>query len=520
MIAPSIPENEGERLAALERYRVLDTTPEEAFDELVHLASTICGVPIALISLVDRSRQWFKARVGLDVEETPRSVSFCGHALNDSDMFVVHDALADPRFATNPLVVGEPRIRFYAGAPLTSPEGLTLGTLCVIDRRPRLLDTRQCAALRALARQVMVQLELRRQITERSKAERELDRFFDLSIDLLCIAGTDGRFRRLNPAFSAVFGYSLEELMARPLLDLVHPDDLERTMRELENLRSGQKTVRFENRYICKDGSTKWIAWTASPVPEEDVIYAAARDITGSKEVDRLKHDFVATVSHELRTPLTSIRGSLGLLAAGLMGELTPEAREMVAVAERNSVRLMSLINDILDFEKLESGKVEMDLRPTPLLRILERSIETTNAFAVQEGVAIELHSANSAVLADETRIVQVVVNLLSNAVKHSERGARIAIRSTAGPEWVEVKVEDRGCGIAAEAQPLLFERFHQIDSGDSRTKPGTGLGLAICKAIVEQHGGSIGVESRLGEGSTFWLRIKPVDPALCAVSA
>ncbi|HEV7764652.1 MAG TPA: ATP-binding protein [Thermoanaerobaculia bacterium] len=520
MIAPSIPENEGERLAALHRYQILDTTPEEAFDELVQLASMMCGAPIALISLVDTSRQWFKARIGLDVQETPRSVSFCGHALHDSDVFVVHDALADPRFATNPLVVGEPKIRFYAGAPLTSPEGLKLGALCVIDRRPRLLDTRQRSALRALGRQVMVQLELRRQITERSKAERELDRFFDLSLDLLCISGTDGRFKRLNPAFTSVFGYTHDELTSRPFLELVHPDDVEKTARELQNLRLGRKTIRFENRYVCKDGTTKWIAWTASPVPEDGVIYAVARDITGAREVERLKRDFVATVSHELRTPLTSIRGSLGLLAAGLMGELTPEAREMVAVAERNSVRLMSLINDILDFEKLESGKVEMDLRPTPLLRILERSIETTNAFAVQEGVSIELHSSNTAVLADEARIVQVVVNLLSNAVKHSERGARIAIRSHAGPEWVEVKVEDRGSGISAEAQPLLFERFHQIDSGDSRTKPGTGLGLAICKAIVEQHGGSIGVESRLGEGSTFWLRIRSVDPALCAVSA
>jgi signal transduction histidine kinase len=317
-----------------------------------------------------------------------------------------------------------------------------------------------------------------------------------------------------------VLGYSIEELTARPFLDFVHPDDVEDTTRELALLRTGRKTIRFENRYMCKDGSVRWIAWAASPVPEEGVIYAAARDVTGAKEVDRLKKDFVATVSHELRTPLTSIRGCLGLLAAGVMGELSPEAHEMVTVAERNSVRLMALINDILDFEKLESGRVEMNLRPTPLLRILERSIETTSAFAVQEGVDIELHSANTAVLADETRIVQVVVNLLSNAVKHSHRGDRIAVRSSTGPDWVQVSVEDRGSGIAPKEQTQLFERFHQIDSGDSRKKPGTGLGLAICKAIVEQHGGSIGVDSRVGQGSTFWLRIRPVDPALCVAEA
>jgi PAS domain S-box-containing protein len=514
------PPNESERLAALQRYHILDTTAEEAFDELAKLASTICGAPIALISLVDASRQWFKARVGLDVQETARDISFCAHVLHESDVFVIEDVLDDPRFATNPLVTGEPNIRFYAGAPLTSPEGQTLGTLCVIDRQPRVLTEEQHGALRALARQVMVQLELRRQITERSKAERELDRFFDLSIDLLCIASTDGRFKRLNPAFSAVLGYSIDELLSRPFLDFVHPDDVENTVHELALLRTGRKTVRFENRYLCKDGSVKWIAWAASPVPEEGMIYAAARDVTGAKEVDRLKRDFVATVSHELRTPLTSIRGCLGLLAAGVMGELTPEAHEMVTVAERNSVRLMALINDILDFEKLESGRIEMKLRPTQLLRVLERAIETTNAFAVQEGVEIELHSANTAVLVDEARIVQVIVNLLSNAVKHSHRGDRITIRSSAGPDWVQVSVEDRGSGIAPEEQSQLFERFHQIDSGDTRKKPGTGLGLAICKAILEQHGGSIGVESRIGEGSTFWLRIRPVDPALCVTEA
>jgi PAS domain S-box-containing protein len=500
---------EQDRLAALHRYQVLDTTPEEAFDELVRLASAICEVPIALISLVDTSRQWFKARVGLDVPETPRDVSFCAHAIEQRDVFMVHDALADPRFASNPLVTGDPNIRFYAGAPLITPEGMSLGTLCVIDRHPRVLHDQQRDALTSLARQVIVQLELRRQITERTKAERELDRFFDLSIDLLCIADLQGRFKRLNPAFEATLGYSMDELLSRPFLEFVHPDDVQSTLRELASLRSGNKTIRFENRYVCKDGTVKWIAWTATPVPEEELVYAAARDVTGAKELDRLKTDFVATVSHELRTPLTSIRGSLGLLASGVMGKLPPDAHEMVAIAERNSVRLMTLINDILDFEKLDSGKVEMELRPTPLLRILERSIESTSAYAMQEGVGIELHSANAAVLADETRLVQVVVNLLSNAVKHSERGARIAVRADAADDWVEVSVEDRGCGIPAEAQGQLFERFHQIDSGDSRAKPGTGLGLAICKAIVDKHGGTIGVKSRVGEGSTFWLRIR-----------
>lgn len=645
MISAALPANEPARLAALASYSVLGTSPEASFDDLARLASVICETPIALVSLVDETRQWFKSHIGLDATETPRPVSFCSHAILEGGLFTVEDALRDERFADNPLVVGDPHMRFYAGAVLTSPEGMNLGTLCVIDHRPRVLGDEQTVALSALARQVVVQLELRRQIAERTaaeerlresqarlqrvfdgsndgfwdwdlttgqveyspsfaamlgytldelapristmealvhpddrirvrnelasqlegqtdqyssehrmrrrdgewlwllargkvverdasglplrmagthsdistrrRAERELDRFFDLSIDLLCIAGMDGTYRRLNPAFETVLGYSTAELIARPFIDFVHPDDRAKTIAELEALRRGRKTIRFENRYICRNGAIKYFAWTASPAPEEGTVYAAARDITDAKlveetrlEVDRLKRDFVSTVSHELRTPLTSIRGSLGLLASGVAGELTPTAQQMVAVAERNSVRLIHLINDILDFEKLESGRVEMDLRPTPLQRVLERSIEAISAFAEQEGVRIELQRSAATVIADETRLGQVMVNLLSNAVKFSDRGGVVQIRARPVRNQVEVCVADRGRGIAAAKLHKIFERFHQADSGDSRVHSGTGLGLAICKAIIEQHGGTIDVESREGEGSTFRFRV------------
>ncbi|HEX2831542.1 MAG TPA: PAS domain S-box protein [Thermoanaerobaculia bacterium] len=643
MLPPPPLPAERSRLDALARYAILDTNPEEAFDEIAGLASTVCAAPIALISLVDDTRQWFKARKGLDPCETPRELSFCAHAIAGDDLFIVPDARADPRFHDNPLVLGAPGIRFYAGAQLTTPDGHNLGALCVIDREPRVLTGVQCNALRALARQVIVQLELRRQIAVRSKAERELDQFFDLSLELLCIAGFDGYFRRLNPAFETVLGYRIDELLELPFLDLVHADDRETTVAELARLRSGVKTAYFENRYRCRDGTSKWISWTAAPLAEEGLIYATGRDITSLKvsdeelrrseartrsiidhalgglitsdgrgiiqsvnpaaqqmfgyaapqligrsvrmllaadyesdeaclrdireralgrvtewrglrangevfacelslfefslfdrsssdphrhfaahmldvsqrqEVERMKQDFVSTVSHELRTPLTSIRGSLGLLASGVMGELSDDARQMVAVAERNSVRLIALINDILDFEKLENGKMEMDIRPMPLMRMLERSIETISASAMQDGVDIELRCPRAIVLGDETRLGQVTTNLLSNAVKYSKRGDTIVVSAQLRDGSVEVRVEDRGRGIPPALQHRLFQRFVQIDSSDARTKPGTGLGLAICRAIIEQHGGEIGVESREGEGSTFWFRVRSAGEA------
>jgi len=164
MRAAPIPENEAARLETLRQYQVLDTDSEGAFDDLTRLAAYICDTPNAVISLVDANRQWFKARVGLQARETPRNVSFCGHAILHRDCFIIEDALFDERFADNPLVLNEPFVRFYAGMPLWSPEGFAIGTLCVMDRKPRQLSSKQIEALAMLANQVMSQLELRREV--------------------------------------------------------------------------------------------------------------------------------------------------------------------------------------------------------------------------------------------------------------------------------------------------------------------------------------------------------------------
>jgi two-component sensor histidine kinase len=187
MQKPPLPDNEADRLRALERYNILDTLPEQDFDDLTRLAATICDVPIALISLVDQHRQWFKSSVGLQLESTPRDVSFCGHVVALENFLLVPDVTKDDRFADNPLVLQDPKIRFYAGAPLMTPDGYSLGTLCVIDQQPRNLSDRQIQALQALSRQVISQLELRRSLLERAVLLNELHH--RVKNNLLMVAG-------------------------------------------------------------------------------------------------------------------------------------------------------------------------------------------------------------------------------------------------------------------------------------------------------------------------------------------
>jgi PAS domain S-box-containing protein len=293
MKAP-IPENELARLEALQRYAILDTFPEQEFDDLSRLAAMICGTPIALVSLVDADRQWFKAKVGIDDSETPRDIAFCGHAILQRDVMVVPDTLADERFRANPLVTDRPKVRFYAGAPLITQEGHALGTLCVLDHVPRDLTPDQKQALKALGRLVVAQIELRRSVSdqslairERRRAEEELDQLFTLSLDMLCIAGFDGYFKRINPAWEGTLGIPTEELLSRPYVDFVHPDDREASIREAEKLDQGALTISFENRYRSADGTYLWLLWNATPNKSLRLIFAVARDITQRKQTER-----------------------------------------------------------------------------------------------------------------------------------------------------------------------------------------------------------------------------------------
>jgi PAS domain S-box-containing protein len=347
---------------------------------------------------------------------------------------------------------------------------------------------------------------LQTEMEERARAEQERERFFDMSLEMLCIIGYDGYFKELNSAWEKTLGWTLEELKARPFVELVHPDDQGGTNSESQRLRMGGNVLDFENRYLTKDGTYRWISWRSSSVPESGLIYGVARDIQEQKQIEQMKNDFVSVVSHELRTPLTSIRGSLGLIAGGVAGELPEKARALVEIAAKNSERLVRLINDILDVEKIESGKMGFRFAPQELMPLMEQAIESNHAYA--EGFQVELRIVKAVpgarVWADADRMLQVMTNLLSNAVKFSPRDGVVEVTVERLDGRLRVGVIDHGNGISPEFQARIFEKFAQADVSSTRQKGGTGLGLSISKAIVERHGGHIGFVSTPGIGATF----------------
>jgi PAS domain S-box-containing protein len=361
---------------------------------------------------------------------------------------------------------------------------------------------------RHAAELAQINAALQAEMAERTRAEGERDRFFDMSLEMLCIAGYDGYFKELNSAWERTLGWTLEELKARPYLELIHPDDREATSAEVLRLRLGGAALDFENRYLTRDGTYRWLCWRASPAADRGLIYVVARDIQEQKRIEQMKNDFVSVVSHELRTPLTSIRGSLGLIDGGVAGELPEKVRTLVGIAARNSERLGRLINDILDMEKIESGKMGFRLSPLELMPLVEQAVEGNRAYAEAYGTELRIMAAvpDARVWADADRILQVMANLLSNAAKFSPRGRVVEIAVARLDGRLRVAVTDYGKGISPAFRPQIFGKFAQADASSTRHKGGTGLGLSISKAIVERHGGSIGFDSEPGVATTFYF--------------
>jgi len=336
----------------------------------------------------------------------------------------------------------------------------------------------------------------------------------------------DGRISFINPSGARTLGHEPSELLGADAHALFHAPRADGSPFPstgcyiTEAIRHGHVSSAEEDTYLRADGSTFPVEITSSPLVDEERISGAVvvfRDVTQRHEVDRMKNEFLSVVSHELRTPLTSIRGSLGLVASGSLVELTPQAERMVSIAVESSERLTRLINDILDIERIQSGKLPMHLAPQQARHLLEATATEMSGLAALAGVRLEVVAGPARVLADPDRIRQALTNLVGNAVKFSPAGGVVRLEAVDGDHEVTFAVRDQGRGIPADKLESIFEPFEQVDSTDARLKGGTGLGLSICRGIVERHGGRIWADSSPEVGTTVRFTLPRQRPAVGA---
>jgi len=822
MKVPRQPCNESARQRALEGTGLLQSPGDSRLDRLTEIARFSLSTPIALVTLVDNERQWFKSRQGLRVSETSRDISFCGHAVYWDTPVIIPNATEDERFADNPLVTGSPRIRFYAGVPIHDENGYPLGTLCVIDTQPRTFDESQMECLQRLAdlaEESIRQDQRQARSLDQAQRQRELElartnralallndiafelqgsldeqiqqalalgrQFLGLDIGIvsditggwytvrwcdatdgvplepgqqfplgdtycdmalsqkreLAISSMKDSDARAHPCYEAfqleayigtrlegetqddVFGtvnfsspqprepfnnserlfirllgqwishqlihhnrqHELEKLLqqipgaiyqfrlwpdgtmafpfmssgvealygvtpdeamrdAQSLFSQTHPEDLPtinasiqrsfetlepwhiefrakkddglprwikgssvpeklpdgsvlwhgflgdihqrkqaelalessearlrglfefspigialndletgrflelndallaptgytreefpqlthsqltpleyepRERKALETLRTTGRYGPYEKEFIRKDGSRYPVRLQGMQIRDANgkpLIWSLIEDITESKQIENMKNQFIATVSHELRTPLTAIMGSLKLVNAGTAGQLPEKAGNLLTIAQRNSERLAQLINDLLDMEKLVSGKLRISTRIERLDPIIEEALEANRELGTERGISLVYRerASNIVVNVDRERLIQAFSNLLSNAIKFSPDRSSVEIRCSCDDQLIAIHVQDRGPGVPQEFEYNLFDRFAQAEASN-RKKPGTGLGLAITRELVEQMSGSIHYQARDGGGATFTIVLPVAEPA------
>jgi hypothetical protein len=372
-------------------------------------------------------------------------------------------------------------------------------------------------------------------ITERKHAEEQLDRFFTLSLDLFCVAGFDGCFKRLNRAWEATLGFTTDELLSRPYMEFIHPDDRDSTAEAArQQIEEGKVILEFENRYRAKDGSYRWLSWRSLPAPDVKLIYATARDITEQKRAEeallhakeeaertsRFKDQFLSTMSHELRTPLNAVLGFSELLEDARYGPLNERQRRYLSHIQNGGKHLLTLINDILDLSKIEAGRIELFVGDVPLQQAFHDVLAALRPLADKKSHTLSVgDDASLVVRADPIRLKQVLTNLVANAVKFTPEGGRIELAAHAENGRVRIAVHDNGPGIPPEEQKRIFEAFYRLRK-PGQSAEGTGLGLAITQRLVELQGGQLCLESQPGQGSCFYFTLPAAEARLEKVRA
>jgi PAS domain S-box-containing protein len=357
-----------------------------------------------------------------------------------------------------------------------------------------------------------------RDITEQKRSEYALkeseERYQDLcenASDIIQSVLPDGRFAYVNRSWRETLGYKEEEIAGLSVFDIIHPDYQAHCVQIFQELLSGEKFDKVEVVFVTNEGEDIVVEGNINcrfvngkPVATRGIF----RNITNRRKIESMKNEFISTVSHELRTPLTSIHGSLGMLVGGISGELPTQAKDIIDIAYRNSERLRNLIDDILDFEKMEAEKMAFHFQSQELMPLVEQALEVNRPYAEQFGVefVLEKTSPGARVNVDSERLIQVFTNLLSNATRFSPPNDTVEISVSRHGEAIRVAITDHGPGIPKAFRNRVFQKFAQADPCAARQSGGTGLGLSIAKMIVEKHGGQIGFETETDVGTTFYF--------------
>lgn len=535
-----------QRLKTVLSYNMMDTPYEEEFDSLAKLVSLICETPIAVISLIDDERQWFKAKVGIEGTEAPIEETFCRYTILQDEILEIQDAQLDERVKNYPQVQASSGIRFYAGAPLKAGNGDNIGTVCVVDSQPRKLTDKQRDALQLLTKQAMMLLETRKknrelgveleQIVESKikEAERQLlQKNAEYNLLLKAIKKSsgvvefspEGKIVSVNKNFLDSVGYQKEELLEKDHKVLFHQKDLEKLEEFWKTLRQGKFiSGRFRRKH--KDGRDIWLQATYNPIVdlENNIIRIinVTQDISAEIEAEKklqqakemaealnLQKDmFIANVSHEIRTPIHAVLGFTELL---LEKEEDSQKKTYLQSVKTAGDNLLYIINDILDLSKIEAGIIQIEKEHFILREVVENVFNVLHLKAHQKKLRF-VHRIAAEVpgsfIGDKNRLAQILINLLGNALKFTLTGSvelEVDLRSRVGENAIlEFKIKDTGIGIPREKLTTIFERFSQADENTSRKFGGTGLGLNISKHLIEKQNGSISVSSTEGTGSVF----------------
>lgn len=531
MQSPPKLENEAQRLRRLHQLGVLDTDAEAVLDAFTELAASITGLPIALITLVDHDRQWFKSAVGMPQGgQTPRSLSFCGHAIAEDKLFEIEDARLDPRFADNPYVLHAPHVAHYAGAPLVMPGGERIGTLCVVGDQPGRLTERAREQLVTLAQSVVRVLLMReneRSLERRLEIEHALrlsearwQVMTDLLPQIVWSAGPTGEQAAFNQRWTEFTGTPAILADAGTWLARIHPDDQAAARQAWQDSLAHGSAFERELRLQHKSGSFHWVLARALPVRGDDGAVvrwiATFTDIQEQKQAqqdlqqaNRQKDEFLAMLAHELRNPLAPISTAAQLLR--LAANDPQRVQQTSALIARQVGHMTELVDDLLDVSRVTRGLVRIDREKLDLRDVLHDALEQARPQIEARQHRLDLPDLPKPlrVMGDRVRLVQVLANLLGNATKYTPEGGHLAVDMALHGDQAVLCVSDNGSGIEPGLLPHVFDLFTQAKRTPDRAQGGLGVGLALVRSLVELHGGQVSVYSAgPGQGSTFTVTL------------